>query len=105
MSGRRWHKVVENAAAITEDMPASVEIGEVPIGVFRIGGELHAIEDVCPHAFARLSEGYVEGEEVECPLHAALFHVPTGECRHGPADRDLETYEVKVEDGSVYVLA
>ena len=105
MSGKRWHKVVDDAAAITEDMPASVEIGEVPIGVFRIGGTLHAIEDVCPHAFARLSEGHVEGEEVECPLHAALFHVPTGECRRGPADRDLETYEVKVEDGSVYVLA
>ena len=61
VSRGRWYKVVEDAAAITEDMPASVEAGERSIGVFRIRGELYAIEDICPHAFARLSEGCVEG--------------------------------------------
>ena len=86
-------------------MPASVEIGEVPIGVFRIGGTLHAIETSARTLFARLSKAMSRVRRWSVRYNAALFHVPTGECRRGPADRDLETYEVKVEDGSVYVLA
>ena len=101
MSGR-WRRVTGDEA-VTEDAPASVEVDGEWIGVFRVGGALYALEDVCPHAFAKLSEGWVEGEEVECLLHAALFHIPTGKCLRGPANRDLKTYEVRVEDGSVYV--
>ena len=97
-----WYKVA-NDADITEDQPASVKVGRDQIGVFRVDGALYAIEDICPHAFALLSQGFVEGEEVECPLHEALFHIPTGKCLREPADRDLATYEVKVEDGTVYV--
>lgn len=97
-----WHRVAEDGD-ITEDEPASVKIGEAQVGVFRVDGALYAIEDICPHAFALLSQGFVEGEEVECPLHEAVFHIPTGKCLREPAERDLVTYEVKVEDGAVYV--
>ncbi len=99
-----WHRVADEDA-ITEDEPGSVKVGAGQIGVFRVNGALYAIEDICPHAFALLSQGFVEGEEVECPLHEALFHIPTGKCLREPADRDLKTYEVKVEDGAVYVRA
>ena len=99
-----WHRVAAEDA-ITEDEPASVKVGDDLIGVFRIDDAFYAIEDVCPHAFALLSQGFVEGEEVECPLHEALFHIPTGKCLREPADRDLKTFEVKVEDGAVYVRA
>lgn len=99
-----WTKVAAEDS-ITEDEPASIKVGEQQIGVFRVDDELHAIEDICPHAYALLSQGFIEGEEVECPLHEALFHIPTGKCLREPGGRDLKTYEVKVEGGDVYVLA
>ena len=97
-----WHKVAAEAD-VTEDEPATAKVADAQIGIFRVDGRLYAIEDICPHAFAFLSEGFVEGDQVECPLHEALFHIPTGKCLREPADRDLQTYEVKVEDGDVYV--
>jgi len=97
-----WHKVAD-ADDITEDAPGSVKVGADQIVVFQVDGTFYAIEDICPHAFALLSQGFVEGEEVECPLHEAVFHIPTGKCLREPADRDLKTYETKVEDGAVYV--
>ncbi len=88
---------------IDEDEPMSVRIGDHTIGVFRIDGSLYAIEDICPHAFALLSQGFVDGEEVECPLHEAVFHIPTGRCLKAPADRDVKTYPVKVEGDEILV--
>lgn len=97
-----WQRVAA-VDEINEDEPISVKVGEQTIGVYRLDDEFYAIEDICPHAFALLSQGFVEGEEVECPLHEAVFHIPTGRCLKAPADRDLQTYRVKVEDEQVFV--
>jgi 3-phenylpropionate/trans-cinnamate dioxygenase ferredoxin subunit len=58
---------------------------------------------VCPHAFALLSQGFVEGDKVECSLHEAVFHIPTGKCLKAPADRDLTTYRVRVEGSDLLI--
>ena len=97
-----WHRV-GNVDNVTEDLPFAATVGGVEIGIFLVGGVLHAIENVCPHAFALLTDGYVEGDEIECPLHQAVFRISTGECLREPADRDLATYPVKVEDGVILV--
>jgi 3-phenylpropionate/trans-cinnamate dioxygenase ferredoxin subunit len=89
--------------AVTEETPISAQVGDVPVGVYRIGGVLHAIEDICPHADALLTEGFVDGEYVECPLHGALFHVPTGKCTQGPAARDLMLFDTCVEGKKIYL--
>ena len=91
------------ASAVTEDVPLSVKIGDVPVGVYAASGSLHALEDTCPHADALLSQGFVDGDHVECPLHGALFHIPTGKCKKGPATRDLIRFEVKVEGSKIMV--
>ena len=96
-------QAVGGAADVAEDEPLGVAVGDKRIGIYRIDGTLYAIDDVCPHAFALLSQGFVEGEEIECPLHEALFHVPTGKCLREPAEEDIATYEVKEEDGQVLV--
>jgi 3-phenylpropionate/trans-cinnamate dioxygenase ferredoxin subunit len=90
-------------SALTEDTPLSAKISDVPVGVYTLNGNLHALEDVCPHADALLSQGFVDGDYVECPLHGALFHIPTGKCTKGPAERDLSLFEVKVEGSKVMV--
>ena len=97
-----WHPV-GNVDDVTEDLPLAATVGGVEIGVFLVDGVLHAIENVCPHAFALLTDGYVEGDEIECPLHQAVFRISSGECLREPADRDLATYPVKVEGGGILV--
>ena len=97
-----WHRIA-CIDEIDEDEPLSVKVGDHTIGVFQLDGEFYAIEDVCPHAFALLSQGFVEGDEVECPLHEAVFHIPTGRCLKAPADRDLQTYQVRVEGDDILI--
>jgi 3-phenylpropionate/trans-cinnamate dioxygenase ferredoxin subunit len=99
-----WH-VAAKESDLTEDQPLSVTLGGARIGLFRLDGAIHAIEDVCPHAFALLSEGFVDGRTVECPLHEALFDIPTGKCLREIGQRDLKTYEVRTDGGNILVRA
>ena len=97
-----WHRVAADSD-IAESAAFGVEVGDHQIALCRVGGTLYAFENVCPHAFALLSDGFIEDNEIECPLHAARFEIPTGRCTSPPADRDLAIYPVKVEGGDVYV--
>jgi len=97
-----WHKVAV-ASEVGEDEPAAAEIGDKMIAVFKLGEDFHATDNVCPHAFALLTDGFVEDGEVECPLHAAKFDIKSGKCLGPPAEDDLAVYEVKVENGDVFV--
>jgi nitrite reductase (NADH) small subunit len=79
-----------------------VELDGQQIAVFRRGGEVHAIEGVCPHRGAALAFGDVRGEVVYCPLHAWPFHLPTGGCPEFPGVA-VRTFPVHVEGGEVFV--
>lgn len=79
------------------------EVEGRPVALCNVGGELYAIEDICTHAFAYLSEGGLEGGQIKCPLHGAKFDVKTGEAKSLPAVKAVPTHELKVEDGTVYV--
>jgi 3-phenylpropionate/trans-cinnamate dioxygenase ferredoxin subunit len=97
-----WHRVAA-AADVKEGEAIAVEVGDCQIALCRVGGTVYAFENVCPHAYALLSDGFIEDNEIECPLHAARFEIPTGQCTAPPADRDLVTYPVKVEGEVVFV--
>ncbi|TWT10588.1 non-heme iron oxygenase ferredoxin subunit [Reyranella sp. CPCC 100927] len=97
-----WHDVAA-PEDVAEDMPITVKLGDRDVGLYRLNGEFYALEDVCPHAYALLSQGFIEGDEIECPLHGAKFHIPTGRCTKEPADRDLRRYDVKLESGRLFV--
>src|SRR3954463_5450970 len=76
-----------------------------PVALFRTDdGGLHAIDDTCTHQDASLADGWLEGCEVECPLHAAIFDLRTGEPDGMLAREPVRTHRVVVRDGSVYVL-
>jgi 3-phenylpropionate/trans-cinnamate dioxygenase ferredoxin subunit len=75
-----------------------------PIAVFHTDdGELFAIDDTCTHQDASLADGWLEGCEVECPLHASRFDLRTGRVDAPPAKLPVRTHVVHVEDGTVYV--
>lgn len=75
-----------------------------PISVFHTDdGEVFAIDDTCTHQDASLADGWLEGCEVECPLHASKFDLRTGAVDAPPAKLPVRTHQVLVEDGMIYV--
>ncbi len=74
-----------------------VEVGEDRILLANVEGNVHAIEDICSHAYASLSEGDLNGDEVECPLHGSAFNLITGEAMTPPADESVKVYELRIE--------
>lgn len=76
---------------------------DVAITVFNVDGEFYAIDDTCTHQDASLADGWLEGCEVECPLHAAIFDLRTGEPDGLLARRPVRTHAVHVVDGVVRV--
>lgn len=94
--------------AAVDDLPPGagrrIVINGARIAVFNAGGTFYAVDDTCTHEEASLSEGPVSGEIVACPKHGSRFHLPTGRVLSLPAVRPLNTYEVKVEGGEVWLL-
>ena len=68
------------------------------------GGEVSALGDVCPHQSFPISAGQLlDDGTVECVWHGARFDCRNGAVQQGPATDDLPVYEVRVEDGEIFV--
>ncbi len=80
-----------------------VEVGEEQILLVNVEGNIHACDDICSHAYASLSEGDLNGDEVECPLHGSAFNVITGEALTPPAEDSIRVFEVRIEGEDVLV--
>ena len=82
-----------------------VRVGEVAIGVYNVGGELHAIEDRCSHDDGPLCEGDWDEETctVICPRHGSAFELASGRPLSLPAYEPVETFPVRIVDGVVRV--
>jgi 3-phenylpropionate/trans-cinnamate dioxygenase ferredoxin subunit len=86
------------------DMRQVVVRGDL-VGLYRVGERVFAVDDICTHEEAYLTEGYFEPEdlEVECPLHGSRFNIETGAVRILPATRPIATYEVRIDGDDVLV--
>lgn len=80
-----------------------LEILDREIGLYQIDGEFFAIDDICTHMRARLSDGYVKDDVIECPLHFGRFDIATGKAVSAPCKIDLDAYPVRVVEGIVEV--
>lgn len=80
-----------------------IEIGDERILLTNLDGQYHAVSEVCTHAYYALSEGFLEGEEVECALHGSLFNVKSGEVVTPPADEPLTVYPVKIDGTDILI--
>ena len=99
-----WHRVAAEAD-LAENMPLAVRIGDLSIAVVRLEDGIFAVNDICTHEYALLSDGYCEDGKLECPLHQACFDIRTGAALNEPAEVPVATYKVKVEGGEVFVEA
>ncbi len=74
-----------------------------PVALINVGGEFFAIDDTCTHENYALTEGWIDGDVIECALHMAKFCITSGEALCLPANRDLAVHDVDVVDGEVWV--
>ena len=91
-----------------DDIPAGegkiVAVGRRIIALFRVGGEVHAVDDVCPHMGASLGSGYLEGDTITCPWHAWRFRVTDGAWADNPKGKiKIGCYGVRVEGDEVQI--
>lgn len=99
-----WHEVAK-ASEIAEGEAVQIQLAGEPVAIYNLGGTLHAAHDICTHALAYLSDGFIEGDCVECPLHGGVFHIPTGKAMGGPVQKPIRVYPLKVEDDVVSIEA
>lgn len=78
-------------------------IDERLIAVFRVGGEVFALDDVCTHDGGPLAEGELSDHTIACPRHGAKFDLRTGAALSMPATQATLAHETKVEGGAVWV--
>lgn len=90
-------------AEVPEGAAVAVEIGELDLALVRDGEDVYAISDWCSHAEIPLSDGDVEGCEIECFLHGSRFDLRTGEPLGLPATEPVPVYRTKIEGDTVLV--
>lgn len=92
-----------DVSGLEEGNKKLVIVDGTPVALCRVNGEFFAIEDTCTHAEASLSEGFLDGHEIECPLHGARFDIRTGDALAMPAFEAVKTFPVHKKDGKVFI--
>ena len=86
-----------------EDDVIGVLVNGRDVALYNTGGEIFATDNVCTHGQARLCDGFLEGHEIECPLHQGKFDVRTGKPTCAPVTEAIRSYLVKVEAGRIFL--
>ena len=92
-----------SAAEVAPGTALKVETGELALAVFNVGGEFFVTDDMCTHGPGSLSEGYIEGDVVECNFHNGQFNIKTGAVVGPPCMVPVKTYKTLVENGRVLI--
>jgi nitrite reductase/ring-hydroxylating ferredoxin subunit len=82
-----------------------VETGALTVAVYRVEGRFYVTDDHCTHGPGSLSQGYLDGHEIECDFHQGCFDIRTGEVTEPPCIVPIRTYTVVVDGGKVMIEA
>ena len=80
-----------------------VEVANLVVAVYNLDGDVYATDDACTHGPGQMSEGFVDGDVIECNFHQGRFNIRTGEVVGPPCMVPLRTYRTIVEDGTVWI--
>ncbi len=80
-----------------------VETEGLTVAVYNIDGTFYVTDDACTHGPGSLSEGFIDGDVVECNFHNGQFNIKTGEVVSPPCMIPVKTYPTTVEDGKVFI--
>ncbi|HVL69745.1 MAG TPA: non-heme iron oxygenase ferredoxin subunit [Vicinamibacterales bacterium] len=91
----------------TEEVPVGgaikVETAGLSLAVYNVDGTFYVTDDLCTHGPGSLSEGFLDGEVIECNFHQGCFNVRTGEVVAPPCIVPIKTYVTLVQDGTVFI--
>ncbi len=94
---------VTAADGVPEDDVIGIDIAGKSLALYQVEGEIYATDNICTHGNARLCDGFLEGHEIECPLHQGKFDIRNGKAMCAPLTEDIRTYPVKIEGSRVFV--
>jgi 3-phenylpropionate/trans-cinnamate dioxygenase ferredoxin subunit len=94
---------VATAADLPPNSLLAVDVNGVKVCLVHLDGEFHAFQDNCSHRDFPLSAGTLEDGTIECAWHGARFDVATGRAVRLPAIKPVRKYDVKVENGEIFV--
>ena len=92
-----------SAAAVAPGTALKVEVADLTLAVFNVGGQFFVTDNQCTHGPGSLSEGYIEDDIVECNFHNGQFNIRTGEVVAPPCMVPIKTYPATVVDGKVTI--
>jgi nitrite reductase/ring-hydroxylating ferredoxin subunit len=98
----RFVKTIELSKLAPGTM-AGVDVEGQQVLLSNLGGEVYAVDGVCTHEDSLLSRGFMIEERVVCQLHLSQFDLRTGEVYNPPAVEPLRRFNVKIEEGSIFV--
>lgn len=98
----KFIKIAETDALLPGKMKR-IDVNGQRILLANVGGCFYATDDTCTHEDASLSTGFLKGELVKCPLHGSRFNVCTGAVLDDPAETNLKTYPIKIEDKNIMI--
>ena len=102
MSDSNWIDALSRS-----DLPADDVIGLAVAGrdiaFYTVGDDVFATDNTCTHGQARLCDGFLDGHEIECPLHQGKFDVRDGRPTCDPVTQALRSYPVKIEGSRVFI--
>jgi naphthalene 1,2-dioxygenase system ferredoxin subunit len=94
-------------AAAAQDLPdddvVGVQVAGRDVAFYKVGDDVYATDNICTHGHARLCDGFLDGHEIECPLHQGKFDVRDGRPTCEPAIEPLRSYPVKIEGNRVFI--
>jgi naphthalene 1,2-dioxygenase system ferredoxin subunit len=88
---------------VPEEDVLGVETAGKDVALYNVDGQVYATDNICTHGHARLCDGFLEGFEIECPLHQGKFDIRDGRPTCQPVTEAVRTYPVKIENGRVFV--
>jgi nitrite reductase/ring-hydroxylating ferredoxin subunit len=94
-----------STADIAPGTAIRVDAGGLELAVYNLDGEFYCTDDQCTHGPGFLSEGFVDGDVIECNFHNGQFNIKTGEVVAPPCMIPVKTYPVTVADGKVFIDA
>jgi naphthalene 1,2-dioxygenase system ferredoxin subunit len=90
-------------ASVPQDDVVAIEVQGKDIALYSVEGEVYASDNLCTHGHARLCDGFLDGHEIECPLHQGKFDVRSGAAVCAPVTEGIRTYPVRIEGDKVFL--
>lgn len=102
MSDTQWTDAA-GEDGVPEDDVIGVQVAGRDLALYKVDGSVFATDNLCTHGHARLCDGFLDGHEIECPLHQGKFDIRSGRGVCAPITVDLRSYPVRIEGGRVFV--